>query len=61
MKKKLNNILIIGLGMMGGSLCRSIKKNKVSKKITAFDINRKSINYAIKNKIIGQPTKKPIE
>ena len=56
MKKKLNNILIIGLGMMGGSLCRSIKKNKVSKKITAFDINRKSINYAIRNKIIDQAT-----
>ena len=28
----LNNILIIGLGMMGGSLCKSIKKNKISKK-----------------------------
>ena len=54
MQKKLNNILIIGLGMMGGSLCRSIKKNKVSNKITAFDVNHKSINYAIKNKIIDQ-------
>ncbi len=54
MKKKLNNILIIGLGMMGGSLCRSIKKNKVSKKITAFDVNSKSISYAITNKIIDQ-------
>tara|TARA_Y100000022_G_scaffold199739_1_gene212969 strand:- start:2804 stop:3646 length:843 start_codon:yes stop_codon:yes gene_type:complete len=48
----LNNILIIGLGMMGGSLCKSIKKNKISKKISAFDNNKSSITFALKNKLI---------
>ena len=50
---KYNNILIVGLGMMGASLCKSIKKNKISKKITGFDTNSKSLDYALKNKIIN--------
>ncbi len=50
---KFNNILIIGLGMMGGSLCKSIKKNKLSKKISAFDIDQDALTYALKNKIIN--------
>ncbi len=37
---------------MGASLCKSIKKNKISRKITGFDINTKSLDYALKNKII---------
>ena len=36
---KFNNILIVGLGMMGGSLCKSIKKNKLSKKINLNKLN----------------------
>ena len=50
---KFNNILIIGLGMMGGSLCKSIKKNKLSKKISAFDKDQDALSYALKNKIIN--------
>ena len=50
---KFNNILIIGLGMMGGSLCKSIKKNKLAKKISAFDTDQDALTYAIKNKIIN--------
>ena len=38
--------------MMGGSLCRSIKKNKISKKITGFDTNYKSLDFALKNNLI---------
>ena len=38
--------------MMGASLCKSIKKNKISKKITGFDTNSKSLDYALKNKIV---------
>ena len=49
---KYNNILIIGLGMMGASLCRSIKKYKISKKVTGFDLNQNSLDYALKNKLI---------
>ena len=50
---KFNNILIVGLGMMGGSLCKSIKKNKLSKKISAFDTDQDALSYALKNKIIN--------
>ncbi len=50
---KFNNILIVGLGMMGGSLCKSIKQNKLSKKISAFDTNQDALSYALKNKIIN--------
>ena len=49
---KYNNILILGLGLMGGSLSRSIKKNKLSKKITGFDTNYKSLDFALKNNLI---------
>ena len=56
--KKYNNILIIGLGMMGASLSISIKKNKISKKITGLDTNSKSLDYALKNKIIDNATSK---
>ena len=49
---KFNNILVVGLGMMGGSLCRSIKQNKLSKKISAFDTDQEALSYALKNKII---------
>ena len=38
--------------MMGASLCKSIKKHKISKKITGFDTNLKSLDYALKNKIV---------
>ena len=50
---KFNNILIIGLGMMGGSLCKSIKKNKLSRKISAFDTDQDALSYALKNRIIN--------
>ena len=49
---KYNNILIVGLGMMGSSLCKSIKKYRISKKITGFDSNQKSLDYALKTKLI---------
>tara|TARA_B100001063_G_C16766092_1_gene558709 strand:+ start:86 stop:934 length:849 start_codon:yes stop_codon:yes gene_type:complete len=55
---KYNNILIIGLGMMGASLCKSIQKNKISKKITGFDSNLKSLDYALKNKIVDDAISK---
>ena len=50
---KFNNILIVGLGMMGGSLCKSIKKNKLAKKISAFDTDQDALSYALKNRIIN--------
>jgi len=55
---KYNNIFIIGLGMMGASLCKSIKKNKLSKKITGFDTNSEFLDYALKNNIVDNAISK---
>ncbi len=50
--KILNKILVIGLGMMGASLCASIRKNKLSKNIVGYDINKKNLKYAMKEKLV---------
>ncbi len=50
--KRLKKIYIIGLGMMGTSLCKSIKKYNLNYNISAYDLNHKSIEYCLKNKII---------
>ena len=34
---KFNNVLIIGVGLIGSSLARSIKKNNIAKKIFGLD------------------------
>lgn len=43
------NIGIIGLGLIGGTIAKSLNKNH---QINAYDINKETINYAINNKII---------
>jgi prephenate dehydrogenase len=53
------NFGIIGLGIMGGSIARSIRENilnqkSASGKIFAFDINNESLNLAKKENIIDQ-------
>jgi len=48
-----NSIYIFGLGMMGGSLAKAIKHKKLSKKIYGYDVNKKSLLYAKKSKIIN--------
>ena len=53
----MTNILVIGLGLIGGSLVKSLKsKNKNSKKnnyrIWAIDKNKKNIESALKDKYI---------
>jgi len=48
-----NSIYIFGIGMMGGSLAKAIKHKKLSKKIYGYDINKKSLLYAKKSKIIN--------
>ena len=39
--------------MMGGSLAKAIKHKKLSKKIYGYDVNKKSLSYAKKSKIIN--------
>ena len=50
--KKLKNIYVIGLGMMGTSLCKSIKKHNLDYNVSAYDLNHNSIKYCLKSKII---------
>ena len=38
---------------MGGSLAKAIKHKKLSKKIYGYDVNKKSLLYAKKSKIIN--------
>lgn len=58
MNKKFDNILVIGLGMMGTSLCHSIKKYRLAKEITGYDLDDKAIRYALKNKLIDKSVNK---
>lgn len=47
---KNQKILIVGLGLIGGSYAKALKKHGFT--IFALDINQESIDYAIQNKII---------
>lgn len=42
----------IGLGLIGGSLAKAIKKYKLAKKIIAYDIDKSSIALAQKEKVV---------
>ncbi len=49
-KYKIKNIAIIGLGLIGGSLAKALKEKGY--KITGIDKNSKTINLALKEKVI---------
>ncbi len=38
--------------MMGASLCKSIKKHNIAKKLSGFDSDMNTLDYALKNKIV---------
>lgn len=46
------NTGLIGLGLMGGSLARAIKKHGISRNITGYTKSAESSQYALKNGII---------
>ncbi|MFT6107061.1 MAG: prephenate dehydrogenase [Rickettsiales bacterium] len=48
------NISIIGLGLMGGSLAKSCKKNGLGENILGSDVDKTQEEFALKNKIIDQ-------
>ena len=48
-----NKAYIFGLGMIGGSIAYSLKKNKIAKYIYAFDKDKKSLLFAKRDKIIN--------
>lgn len=49
---KFNKTLIIGLGLIGGSLAKAILKNSICDEIWAVDSNKNSLNQAKKDNII---------
>lgn len=51
-----NHIGFIGFGLIGGSIAKALKENNSDYKITAFDINKSSLNLALEEKIIDIAT-----
>jgi prephenate dehydrogenase len=51
--KNFNKILIIGLGLIGGSFAKTCKKYKVTNEIFAFDLDQNSIDQAKETNIIN--------
>lgn len=51
--KIFNKILIIGLGLIGGSFAKTCKKYQVSNEIFAFDLDHNSIDQAKETNIIN--------
>jgi cyclohexadieny/prephenate dehydrogenase len=49
-----NNISIIGLGLIGSSIARAVKKFKASKVISAYDLNTDTINRALELGVIDK-------
>jgi prephenate dehydrogenase len=61
--KTSHNILIVGLGLLGGSYALALKQKGF--KVSAIDVSDKTVEYAIKNKIVDlavtTPNKELIE
>lgn len=49
----MNKILIIGLGLIGGSFAKALRQNKIAKEIWAFDTDIATINAAKESGIIN--------
>jgi len=49
------NIAIVGLGLIGSSLCKAIKDNNIPVNIFGSDINLDTLEYAKNNNIIDEP------
>lgn len=47
-----NKVLIIGLGMIGGSIAMAIKENKLARQVWAADVNKKTLDLAINKQLI---------
>lgn len=52
--KKIKRIAIAGLGMMGGSFAKAIRKNGFEGVISGFDPDGDSLEFAVKNGIIDR-------
>ena len=53
---KINNVLVIGLGLIGASLCRTLKNNSRYEKVLGYDCNEEVVKYALNNNFIDEST-----
>jgi prephenate dehydrogenase len=51
---QINKILVVGLGLIGASLCRSLKNNKKYEKIIGYDCDKDVMDFAIKNNYVDE-------
>jgi len=56
--KKINNIFVVGLGLIGSSLTRSLKESNQFKSIIGYDTSREVISIATKEKYIDESVEK---
>ena len=54
MKLIFNRIAIIGLGLIGASIARSVKKNKIAKEVVGFFRRENALKEALEDKIVDQ-------
>ena len=51
---QINKILVVGLGLIGASLCRALKNNQKYDKVLGYDCDRDITNYALKNNYVDE-------
>jgi len=56
--KKINNIFVVGLGLIGSSLSRALKESNQFNRIIGYDTSREVISIAIKEKYIDESVEK---
>ena len=49
---KIKKVLIVGLGLIGSSLCRDLKKNSSYEKIYGYDIDEDVMQYALNSNYV---------
>ena len=51
---KIKKVLVVGLGLIGASLCRDLKKNSNYEKIYGHDVDEATMSYALKNNYVHE-------
>ena len=51
---KIKKVLVVGLGLIGASLCRDLKKNSNYEKIYGHDTDTVAMNYALNNNYVHE-------
>ena len=52
-----NRVIVIGMGLIGGSLCLAMRRAKLAKELIGYDISALALDYALNNNIIDRAAK----